>query len=226
MQQLTFSDVDAGENPAVADVLMLAAISHDLQTPIARMKLRVEQMDASLERDRLWSDLEEMQHVIHTGLAYVRSMDGASERLCRVDLDAFLQSLVCDYHDSGQPVQLGGRSGVLLQTRPHALRRVLTNLIDNALKFAGSACLVVQDDACGKVRLQVLDDGPGIAEDELVKVLRPFYRAEGTRNGSTGGSGLGLAIAQQLSHALGACLTLYNREGGGLCAQLELGDPS
>jgi signal transduction histidine kinase len=200
---------------------LLAAISHDLQTPITRMKLRVEQMDESPERERLWSDLNEMQHLVREGVAYARSMDGSREALCRVDLDAFLDSLVLDYQDSGQAVSLAGRSGALVETRPHALRRVLSNLIDNALKFAGSAELRVERDEHG-VRLQVLDEGPGIAEAELEEVFKPFYRVESSRNRSTGGTGLGLAIALQLSQALGARLTLGNREHGGLCAQLEL----
>lgn len=200
---------------------LLAAISHDLQTPITRMKLRVEQMDESPERERLWSDLNEMQHLVREGVAYARSMDGSREALCRVDLDAFLDSLVLDYQDSGQAVSLAGRSGALVETRPHALRRVLSNLIDNALKFAGSAELRVERDEHG-VRLQVLDHGPGIAEAELEEVFKPFYRVESSRNRSTGGTGLGLAIALQLSQALGAHLTLRNRDSGGLCAQLEL----
>lgn len=202
---------------------LLAAISHDLQTPITRMKLRVEQMDASPERERLWSDLNEMQHLVREGVAYARSMDGSSEAPCRVDLDAFLDSLVCDYQDSGQAVSLDGTSSALLETRPHALRRVLSNLIDNALKFGGSAQLAVQRNVQGNVQVQVLDNGPGIAEEELVEVFKPFYRVESSRNRSTGGTGLGLAIAQQLSQALGARLTLRNRESGGLCAQLEFG---
>ncbi|WJN61650.1 Two-component system sensor histidine kinase [Pseudomonas sp. SO81] len=200
---------------------LLAAISHDLQTPITRMKLRVEQMDDSPERERLWSDLNEMQHLVREGVAYARSMDGSREALCRVDLDAFLDSLVLDYQDSGQAVSLDGRSGALVETRPHALRRVLSNLIDNALKFAGSAELRVERDEHG-VRLQILDNGPGIAEAELEEVFKPFYRVESSRNRSTGGTGLGLAIALQLSQALGARLTLSNRDSGGLCAQLEL----
>ncbi|WP_256662130.1 HAMP domain-containing sensor histidine kinase [Pseudomonas sp. F(2018)] len=200
---------------------LLAAISHDLQTPITRMKLRVEQMDESPERERLWSDLNEMQHLVREGVAYARSMDGSREALCRVDLDAFLDSLVLDYQDSGQAVSLDGRSGALVETRPHALRRVLSNLIDNALKFAGSAELRVERDEHG-VRLQILDDGPGIAEAELEEVFKPFYRVESSRNRSTGGTGLGLAIALQLSQALGARLSLRNREHGGLCAELEL----
>ncbi|MDE3738853.1 MULTISPECIES: HAMP domain-containing sensor histidine kinase [Pseudomonas] len=202
---------------------LLAAISHDLQTPITRMKLRVEQMDASQERDKLWSDLNEMQHLVREGVAYARSMDGASEPLCRIDLDAFLDSLVCDYQDSGQAVSLSGSCGMQLETRPHALRRVLSNLIDNALKFGGEAQLVVQRDVQGTVQVQVRDNGPGIADEELNEVFKPFYRVESSRNRSTGGTGLGLAIAQQLSQALGARLTLHNRENGGLCAQLELG---
>jgi len=205
---------------------LLAAISHDLQTPITRMKLRVEQMDDSPERERLWSDLEEMQHLVREGVAYARSMDGASEAAVRVNLDSFLDSLVLDYQDSGQAVGLQGNSNAVLETRPHALRRVLTNLVDNALKFGGAAQVEVERDAQGVVCVRVLDDGPGIPEDELEEVVKPFYRVESSRNRSTGGTGLGLAIAQQLSQALGGTLTLSNRSSGGLCAQLELRPPA
>lgn len=201
---------------------LLAAISHDLQTPITRMKLRVEQMDDSPERERLWSDLEEMQHLVREGVAYARSMDGASEAAVKVNLDAFLNSLVLDYQDSGQAVELQGNSNAVLETRPHALRRVLTNLVDNALKFGGSAQVEVERNPQGVVCVRVLDDGPGIPEEELAEVVKPFYRVESSRNRSTGGTGLGLAIAQQLSQALGGTLTLSNRTSGGLCVQLEL----
>lgn len=201
---------------------LLAAISHDLQTPITRMKLRVEQMPDSAERESMWSDLNEMQHLVREGVAYARSMEGSREAPCRVDLDAFLDSLVLDYQDSGQAVSLHGYSGARLETRPYALRRVLSNLLDNALKFAGSAQLQVRADSEGRVCLQVLDDGPGIDEAELQEVFKPFYRVESSRNRSTGGTGLGLAIALQLSESLGARLSLSNRESGGLCAQLEL----
>ncbi|MWV14324.1 two-component sensor histidine kinase [Pseudomonas sp. R-28-1W-6] len=200
---------------------LLAAISHDLQTPITRMKLRVEQMDASAERESMWNDLNEMQNLVREGVAYARSMEGSREALCRVNLDAFLDSLVLDYQDSGQAVSLEGQTGVLLETRPYALRRVLSNLIDNALKFAGSAHLHVHN-SDNRVCLQVLDDGPGIDEAELHEVFKPFYRVESSRNRNTGGTGLGLAIALQLSESLNTRLTLSNREGGGLCAQLEL----
>jgi signal transduction histidine kinase len=112
---------------------------------------------------------------------------------------------------------------VVLDTRPHALRRVLVNLVDNALKFAGSAELEVGSTANGELSIKVLDRGPGIAEDELVQVMQPFYRVESSRNRGTGGTGLGLAIAQQLAVAIGGSLTLSNRPEGGLCAEIRLG---
>lgn len=123
---------------------------------------------------------------------------------------------------SGKDVQLSGKSNAVIHTRPHALRRVLVNLTDNALKFAGAAQLRVEPKDGDSLSVTVMDRGPGIAEEELARVIEPFYRVENSRNRSTGGTGLGLAIAQQLAQALGGSLTLRNREGGGLCAELRL----
>lgn len=201
---------------------ILAAISHDLQTPITRMKLRAEFMDDSADRDKLWSDLSEMEHLVREGVAYARSVHGATEASHRIDVDAFLDSLVFDYQDMHKSVSLSGKSAVVLDTRPHALRRVLVNLVDNALKFAGAAELEVGSTATGDLSIKILDRGPGIAEDELVQVMQPFYRVESSRNRGTGGTGLGLAIAQQLAVAIGGSLTLSNRVGGGLCAQVRI----
>ncbi|MHC8367390.1 ATP-binding protein [Pseudomonas sp. ZT5P21] len=201
---------------------LLAAISHDLQTPITRMKLRAEFMDDSSEKDKLWNDLGEMEHLVREGVAYARSVHGATEESRRTDLDSFLDSLVFDYQDMGKDVQLSGKSDAVIDTRPHALRRVLVNLTDNALKFAGAAQLQVDSQPGGSLSVKVMDRGPGIAEAELAHVMEPFYRVENSRNRSTGGTGLGLAIAQQLALALGGSLTLSNREGGGLCAELRL----
>ncbi|MDD2063342.1 Osmolarity sensor protein EnvZ [Pseudomonas sp. IsoF] len=200
---------------------LLAAISHDLQTPITRMKLRVEVMDEGVEKDKLWHDLSAMEHLVREGVAYARSMDINTEAPCRINLGAFLDSLVFDYQDSGAQVERHDNADGLLETRPHALRRVLVNLVDNALKFAGKAQLEVSHEQ-GCTRIRVLDDGPGIPDDELNEVLKPFYRVESSRNRSTGGTGLGLAIAQQLTQAMGGRLTLSNRQGGGLCAEIEL----
>lgn len=201
---------------------LLAAISHDLQTPITRMKLRAEFMDDCVEKEKLWNDLGEMEHLVREGVAYARSVHGATEESRRTDLDSFLDSLVFDYQDMGKEVQLSGKSTTVIDTRPHALRRVLVNLTDNALKFAGAAELWVEKQANGSVSVKVMDRGPGIAEEELAQVMEPFYRVENSRNRSTGGTGLGLAIAQQLALAIGGSLTLSNREGGGLCAELKL----
>jgi signal transduction histidine kinase len=200
---------------------LLAAISHDLQTPITRMKLRAEFMDDSTEKDKLWNDLGEMEHLVREGVAYARSIHGATEESRRTDLDSFLDSLVFDYQDMGKDVQLSGKSGAVIDTRPHALRRVLVNLTDNALKFAGAAELKVESKNAS-LSVTVMDRGPGIAEEELAHVMEPFYRVENSRNRSTGGTGLGLAIAQQLAQAIGGSLILSNREGGGLCAELKL----
>ncbi|CAI8748836.1 sensor histidine kinase [Pseudomonas sp. IT-P294] len=200
---------------------LLAAISHDLQTPITRMKLRAEFMDDSSEKDKLWNDLGEMEHLVREGVAYARSVHGATEESRRTDLDSFLDSLVFDYQDMGKDVQLSGKSSAVIDTRPHALRRVLVNLTDNALKFAGAAELWVETKN-GNLSVKVMDRGPGIAEEELAHVMEPFYRVENSRNRSTGGTGLGLAIAQQLALAIGGSLTLSQREGGGLCAELKL----
>jgi len=201
---------------------LLAAISHDLQTPITRMKLRAEFMDEGLEKDKLYSDLSEMEHLVREGVAYARSIHGATEASCRLNLDAFLDSLVFDYQDTGKDVQLCGKNAAVIDTRPHALRRVLVNLVDNALKFAGAAQIQVQLADNGQLSIQVLDRGPGINDQELAEVLKPFYRVESSRNRETGGTGLGLAIAQQLAIAMGGSLTLSNRDGGGLCAELRL----
>ncbi|WP_416423473.1 HAMP domain-containing sensor histidine kinase [Pseudomonas sp. App30] len=202
-------------------VQLLAAISHDLQTPITRMKLRVEFMDDSPDKDKLWSDLGEIQHLVKEGVAYARSTEPSSEASCRLQLTPFLESLVGDYHDTGKDVQLAAAGNLVLDTRPQALRRLLTNLIDNALKFAGAAQVQVLTE--GGCTLRVLDRGPGIPEEALAQVLQPFYRLESSRNRDTGGTGLGLAIAVQLAESLGGTLRLYNREGGGLCAEVSLG---
>ncbi|KAE9647121.1 ATP-binding protein [Pseudomonas sp. PB106] len=200
---------------------LLAAISHDLQTPITRMKLRAEFMDESAEKDKLCNDLGEIEHLVREGVAYARSVHGATEESRRIDLDAFLDSLVFDYQDMNKNVLLSGKSRVVINTRPQALRRVLVNLTDNALKFAGAAHLEIEPQDAS-LSVKVMDRGPGIADDELARVIEPFYRVENSRNRNTGGTGLGLAIAQQLALALGGSLTLSNREGGGLCAELKL----
>lgn len=201
---------------------ILAAISHDLQTPITRMRMRADMMDDSEQSRKLNQDLKEMEVLVREGVTYARTMHGTAEPPCRIDPDALLDSLVFDYVDAGQQLSLSGKIGHAIVTRPHALRRVLSNLIDNALKFSEAVEVSVSADQQGQATILVLDKGPGIPEDELEAVFQPFYRVEASRNRNTGGTGLGLAIARQLTLAMNATLSLHNRAGGGLEARLTL----
>jgi signal transduction histidine kinase len=203
---------------------ILAAISHDLQTPITRMRMRADMMDDSTQRDKLNRDLREMEVLVREGVTYARTLHGSAEEARRIDLDALLDSLLGDYQDAGESLQLNGKAGRTLFTRPHALRRVLINLIDNALKFSGAVEIAVTKEQNDRVVVSILDNGPGIPEAELETVFQPFYRVEASRNRDTGGTGLGLAIARQLTSAMNSSLTLHNRVGGGLEARLVLAD--
>jgi len=206
---------------AAERVEILAAISHDLQTPITRMRLRTDLMDDGPDRDKMRQDLDAMNLLVREGVTYARTLHGATEPPCRIDADALFESLVADYEDAGERVQLEGRAGTPIVSRPNALRRILMNLIDNALSFGSEVGLQVRA-APGQLTLAVIDNGPGIPDDQLEAVLKPFYRLEGSRNRSTGGTGLGLAIAHQLAIAMGAQLSLHNRSTGGLEARLVL----
>ena len=202
---------------------ILAAISHDLQTPITRMRLRVDQMDDEAQAAKLTQDLREMEQLVKEGVAYARTLHGTGEAPRRVDLDALLDSLVCDYVDAGSPVTFERRLNVAIVTRVQALRRIVGNLVDNALKYGGTAAIEVSASPQDKaVTISVLDSGPGIPEEALEKVFEPFYRLETSRNRGTGGTGLGLAISRQLAVAMGAQLTLRNRPEGGLEGRLVL----
>lgn len=201
---------------------ILAAISHDLQTPITRMRMRADMLDDSEQREKLNHDLKEMEVLVKEGVAYARTLHGTSEPPCALDPDALLESLVFDYTDAGQKLELHGKVGHSITTRPNALRRVLINLIDNALKFSTQVELRAGEGEDGHIIIQVLDNGPGIPEAELEAVFQPFYRVEASRNRDTGGTGLGLAIARQLAQAMNASLSLHNRAAGGLEARLVL----
>lgn len=203
-------------------VHILAAISHDLQTPITRMRLRADLADSPTLRDKLHEDLDAMQHLVEEGITYARTVQSVDEAPCRVDLDAFLDSMIGDYADAGRIIPMHGQLGLTLTTRPHALRRVLGNLLDNACKFASDVELSLEKHPNQGLSIAVLDRGPGIAAHELQAVLRPFYRIENSRNRETGGTGLGLAIAHKLTVALGGELVLSNRAGGGLEARVYL----
>jgi len=204
-------------------VQILAAISHDLQTPITRMKLRAEVAEDGPEKEKLISDLSEIERLVREGVAYARTAHGNVEKLTRIDIGSFVESIAFDYQDTGKAVTAPRTLDAVVTTRPHALRRILTNLIDNALKFAGEAEVNIGRQPDGRICITVCDRGPGIPEEQLESVLQPFYRLEQSRNRDTGGTGLGLAIAHQLALAIGGSLSLKNRTGGGLAAAIVLG---
>lgn len=197
--------------------LMMAAISHDLRTPLTRMRLRLEtgQVEARV-RERCIDDLREMDRLVQSVIEVFRPAELAAPQ--RVDLSALAQSAVDDLAETGADVSFSGPPAVVTAD-PVALRRVVDNLVGNALRYAGSARVRV-DLLAGVARLVVEDDGPGIPEAELERVRQPFRRVEGSRNRETGGTGLGLYIAQQLVRRQGAVLSLSNRPEGGLKAEV------
>lgn len=200
---------------------ILAAVSHDLQTPITRLRLRTELMGDAQNQEKFRQDLDAMSALVREGLTYARTLHGTTEPPTHVDVLALLESMLADYEDAGQRVLLEGEIAESILTRPNALRRILANLIDNALKFASDVRVRVHVDA-GRLVLAVLDNGPGISPDQLEAVFKPFYRLEGTDNRNHNGSGLGLAIAHQLAKAMGADLRLHNRTEGGLEARFTV----
>ena len=203
---------------------ILAAISHDLQTPITRMKLRVEMAQDTALQEKMMQDLDAMARLVREGIAYARSSENVQEASLRLDLNAFLDSLACDYVDTGHPVTFEPLASLPpLTTYPQALRRAIANLVDNALKYGNNDALLRITPVDERwLTIDVLDSGPGIPAAELDAVLQPFYRLETSRNRHTGGTGLGLAIASQLAARLRGRLTLSNRPQGGLEARLWL----
>ena len=155
-------------------VRILAAISHDLQTPITRMRLRADLMDSPVLRAKMEADLDAMQVLVEEGIAYARSADRVTEAPCLVDIGALLDTLVCDYVDAGHSVTLHGDLAQVVSTRPHTLRRIVVNLTDNALKFAGQVEIEVEKGAPGQLAVHVRDRGPGIAPEHLEQVFQPF----------------------------------------------------
>lgn len=199
---------------------ILAAVSHDLKTPITRLRLRTELQDDLPSRDKFLADLDDMQRMVQTSLDFLRGGED-SEPMAPVDLNALLDCLREDAEDVGQMVEVEGVAGQPLRCRPLALKRCLTNLVDNALKYGQRADIEVQDTP-QRLTLSIRDRGPGIPAEELNKVFEPFYRLESSRNQDTGGAGLGLSIARNIARAHGGDLRLRNHPQGGLEAILEL----
>lgn len=199
----------------------LSAMSHDLRTPLTRLRLRVELLDDDTLRQKMTADLQEMQQLTETTLDYLRGLSN-NEALRPVDIDSLVDSILADVQDShGVTVGRQGHATAPLPARPQALRRALMNLIDNAVKY-GTQVQVQLDDSPTALRLHVLDRGTGIPEADLERMLEPFQRLEGSRNRDSGGVGLGLTIVRDIAALQGGRLLLVNRPEGGLQATLEL----
>lgn len=199
---------------------MLAAISHDLRTPITRLRLRAEFIeDADLQRKML-GDLEQMEAMIASTLAFAKD-DAGDEPRQPFDLAVLLQGLCDDAADAGQAVAYDGPDRLTYRGRPIALNRVFGNLIDNAVSYGGNA-RVSLDAEDGRIVVTVADDGHGIPDDQLDQVFAPFHRVEHSRSRETGGVGLGLSVVRSIVRAHGGEVTLANRAEGGLLATVTL----
>ena len=199
---------------------MLAAMSHDLRTPITTLRLRAEFIEDEEIRNKILETLEEMQRMTEATLAFVRE-EAAAEPTRKVDLAALIDSVVVDFADLGHEAAFEPTGPCIYECRPAGLKRALRNLLENAVRYGGKAdvSLVEEDD-----RLLIIteDEGPGIPDGEIERMFQPFVRLEGSRSEDTGGIGLGLAIARSIIRNHGGDINLRNREEGGLRARIVL----
>jgi signal transduction histidine kinase len=181
---------------------MLGAVSHDLRTPLSRLKLRLEQIDDEKLQGQMRQDLDDMIGMLDSTLTYLH------------------EQRTSDAQDQGADVQARGRCAPL-QVQPMALRSCINNLLDNALRYAGDA-LITLEDSREQLVIRVIDHGPGIAAEKREAVFEPFFRLEGSRNRNSGGVGLGMTIAREAAERLGGQLSLEETPGGGLTAVIRL----
>jgi hypothetical protein len=204
---------------------MLAAVGHDLRTPITRLKLRAEFVEDEEMRRKMLNDLDEMEGMVAAVMAFARD-DAANEPAGHVDLAALARTVVDEASDMrpdlADRIAYAGPEHLRVSARPAALKRALTNLVGNALNYGGSARVTLDPRRPGLVQLFVDDDGPGIPDGALDRVFQPFFRLEGSRNRETGGTGLGLPIARNMLRAHGGDVQLQNRPEGGLRAVVTL----
>lgn len=199
---------------------VLAAMSHDLKTPITRLRLRAELLDDPQVRARFTGDLDEMEAMVGATLEFLRGQE-SGEAVRPVDVMALLESLQADMAELGGTVTIEGIAKAPFAGRPQALKRCLANLLENAVKY-GQTARVIVNDRDSRLQILVQDEGPGLPEGDLERVFQPFYRIEGSRSRETGGTGLGLTIARSIAEVHGGSLVVRNRETGGLEAILTL----
>jgi signal transduction histidine kinase len=200
--------------------MALAAVSHDLRTPITRLRLRSEMLDDEQTRNLIDDDLSEMELMINSTLEYLR-MGVATEPPKVFDLATMIRTIVDGEADRGQSISLDDIDHVSVLGQPVAMKRAIWNIIGNALKYGSNVSVELKRD--GKlVKIQVLDDGPGIPETEIDKVFEPFYRIDNSRSRETGGSGLGLTITKSIVIDHNGKIELFNKLGGGLIVSISV----
>lgn len=199
----------------------VAAVSHDLRTPLTRLALRAQSLKDAEQRQHFDKDIAEMDAMIRATLDYLRGAAEA-EPVVRLDVGSLLFSMASDWQDTGHDVAVEGEvPHVAVMAQTSTLRRCLDNLIENAVRYGRQGRIALEANGIA-VHIHVRDTGPGIPDGELAKVLAPFYRLEGSRNRSSGGVGLGLASAHDIALRHGGSLQLRNGVLGGLCATVTL----
>jgi signal transduction histidine kinase len=199
---------------------MLAAISHDLRTPLTRLRLRLEFVEDTEQRTKMQCDIAEMEAMMSETLAFARDDDGREQRQTE-DLDELLDDLATIMRESGQDVIYQRAGPRMVEVSPIAMRRAFGNLLDNAVKYGGSAEIALTQ-TVRSVTITIDDHGPGIDPAMMEQVFQPFYRLETSRSRDTGGVGLGLAVARTIIRGHGGDITMSNRAGGGLRVTVTL----
>ena len=200
---------------------MLAAISHDLRTPLTRLRLRAERVSEQNLRDGMLGDLGKVGRMLDETLDYLRE-DGKSEAMSRVDLPSLLQTICWDFADTGDPVTYQGPARLACMVRPRTLTRALTNIVENGVKHGTTVTVTLNATSCEAIEITIADDGPGIPATLHGKVFEPFFKADNARAGDNSGFGLGLSIAQDIVKRHGGNISLLTREPAGLAVQILL----
>jgi signal transduction histidine kinase len=216
---LAFNDMQERLRRYVEDrTAMVAAIAHDLRTPLTRLRFRIESAPEDL-RVKMASDIDQMEQMISATLTFVRDATRAGERT-PLELSSLLESLCDEMAETGADTEVERAEKVVLEGDPLALRRLFTNLLDNAVKFGGRArARIFRRENAAVVEIE--DDGPGIPAEDAERVFDPFYRREGSRSRQTGGIGLGLAVVRSIARGHGGDVELLNRAGGGLTVRVQ-----
>jgi signal transduction histidine kinase len=200
---------------------MLAAISHDLRTPLTRLRLRAERVNDESLRDGMLGDLINVSRMLDETLDYLRE-GGKCEAMCRIDLPSVLQTICWDFADVGHAVSYQGPSRFAWVVQPRALTRAIANIVENGVKHGGTVTVTLRTECLQRIEIEIADDGPGIPVTLRGKVFEPFFKADNARAQNGGGFGLGLSIAQEIVKRHGGDIALISRQPAGLAVQIVL----